>query len=111
MKQYYVYILSNLSRRLYVGVTNDLERRVYEHKNKSFEGFSKKYNLTFLVYYEIFNDIFKLRVENVIPSEPCTRGDEESGARKTWLQNARRAPIQIRFLDCVPMSTSGLRSE
>ena len=41
---------------LYTGITNDLIRRVYEHKNKLVDGFTKKYNVTKLVYYEIFND-------------------------------------------------------
>ncbi|MBI2855746.1 MAG: GIY-YIG nuclease family protein [Chloroflexi bacterium] len=44
--------MAGLSKRLYVGVTNDLNRRVYEHKNHLIEGFTKKYNLTRLVYYE-----------------------------------------------------------
>ena len=57
MKDYYVYILSNKSRTLYIGVTNNLERRLYEHKNKLIPGFTKKYNLTKLVYYETTNDI------------------------------------------------------
>ena len=53
----YVYILSNEQNgTLYIGVTNDLMRRVYEHKSKQIDGFSKKYNLTKLVYYEIFDD-------------------------------------------------------
>lgn len=55
MKQaYYIYILA--SRRngtIYVGSTSDLIRRVYEHKNKFLDGFTKKYNVTMLVYYEI----------------------------------------------------------
>ena len=42
---------------LYTGVTNDLKRRVYEHKNKLAEGFTKKYNVDKLVFYEIYNDI------------------------------------------------------
>jgi putative endonuclease len=57
MKNYYVYIMTNNSKTLYVGVTNDLNRRVFEHKNKLIEGFSKKYNLTKLVYFETFNQI------------------------------------------------------
>ncbi len=57
MKNYFVYILSNNSKTLYVGVTNDLERRLYEHKNKLIKGFTKKYNLNKLVYYEVSNDI------------------------------------------------------
>ena len=53
MKQYYIYIMSNKSKTLYIGITNNLQRRVYEHKNKLIEGFTKRYNLTILVYYEL----------------------------------------------------------
>jgi putative endonuclease len=57
-RQYYVYILTNKSNKvLYVGVTNNLERRIFEHKNKLVEGFTKKYNLNKLVYYEATNEI------------------------------------------------------
>jgi putative endonuclease len=56
-KYYYVYILSNkYNNVIYVGITNDLIRRVYEHKNKLIEGFTEKYNVDKLVYYELFND-------------------------------------------------------
>jgi putative endonuclease len=57
MKHYYVYIMTNKSRTLYTGVTNNLERRVYEHKNKLVTGFTSKYNITQLVYYEETNDV------------------------------------------------------
>ena len=57
MKQYYVYIMTNNSGTLYTGVTDDLVRRVHEHKNKLIEGFTKKYNITRLVYYEITSDV------------------------------------------------------
>jgi putative endonuclease len=57
MKHYYVYIMTNRSRTLYTGVTNNLERRVYEHKNKLVAGFTSKYNITQLVYYEETNDV------------------------------------------------------
>ena len=57
-KQYFIYILTNKrNTTIYMGVTNNLIRRVYEHKNKLIEGFTKKYNLAKLVYYEIFDDI------------------------------------------------------
>jgi putative endonuclease len=51
-RSYFVYILASKSRRLYVGVTNNLERRVWEHKNKVVEGFTSKYNIDRLVYFE-----------------------------------------------------------
>jgi putative endonuclease len=58
MKQYYVYILaSKRNGTLYIGVTNDIVRRVCEHKNKLIEGFTKKYSVNILVHYEIFGDI------------------------------------------------------
>ncbi|MEO0128565.1 MAG: GIY-YIG nuclease family protein [candidate division WOR-3 bacterium] len=57
-KQYYVYILANKTNKvLYIGVTNNLERRIYEHKHKLVPGFTKRYNLTKLVYYEFTNDV------------------------------------------------------
>ena len=55
--QYYVYLLTNRTRRLYVGVTNDLLRRMFEHKQKLVPGFTSTYNLTWLAYYEATNDI------------------------------------------------------
>ncbi|OGE08887.1 hypothetical protein A3A60_00855 [Candidatus Curtissbacteria bacterium RIFCSPLOWO2_01_FULL_42_26] len=58
MKQYFVYILTNIRNTvLYIGITNDLVRRVYEHRNKLTKGFSQKYNLTKLVDYEILEDL------------------------------------------------------
>ncbi len=57
MKQYYVYIMTNNSKTLYTGVTNNLERRVYEHKNKLVQGFTSRYNITKLVHYEETNDV------------------------------------------------------
>ncbi len=57
-KQYYVYIMTNKNNTvIYTGVTNDLKRRVYEHREKLTEGFIKKYNITKLVYYEISRDV------------------------------------------------------
>ena len=56
-KTYYVYIMTSYSGTLYTGVTNDLFRRVYEHKNKLVKGFTSKYNIIYLVYYEETGDI------------------------------------------------------
>jgi len=57
-KQYYIYIMTNKNNSvLYTGVTNDIKRRVYEHKEKLVSSFTKKYNVDKLVYYEIFDDI------------------------------------------------------
>jgi len=56
--QYYVYILaSKINGTLYIGVTSDLVKRVYEHKENLVDGFTKKYNIHKLVYYETTNDI------------------------------------------------------
>ena len=65
MKSMYVYIITNEKNgTLYIGVTNNLVRRVYEHKNKLLDGFSSKYDLNRLVYFEVFDD-----EENVIKRE------------------------------------------
>lgn len=57
-KQYFVYILTNKKYgTLYIGVTNDLKRRIYEHKMKLVEGFTKTYNLDKLVYFETTNSV------------------------------------------------------
>lgn len=56
-KSYFVYILASISRVLYIGVTNDLNRRLWEHKEGLLEGFTKKYHVHKLVYYEEYLDI------------------------------------------------------
>ncbi len=57
MKTYCVYIMAGASGVIYIGVTNDIERRVVEHKSKAVPGFSARYNLTKLVYFEAFSDV------------------------------------------------------
>ncbi len=58
MDNYYVYLLaSKRNGTLYIGVTNDLVRRVYEHKNDIVEGFTKKYGIHLLVYYEQYDNV------------------------------------------------------
>jgi len=56
-KQYYIYLICNKNNTtIYTGITSDLKRRIWEHKNKTTKGFSSKYNLYKLLYYEIYQD-------------------------------------------------------
>ncbi|MFC1921165.1 GIY-YIG nuclease family protein [Chloroflexota bacterium] len=57
VKKYYVYIMSNKSGTLYTGVTNDLERRIHQHQDKTINGFTKRYKITQLIYFETTDDI------------------------------------------------------
>ncbi len=56
MRQYFVYILSSKTRRLYVGMTNDLSRRLQQHRDRSVDSFTSRYNIERLVYYEETDD-------------------------------------------------------
>ena len=56
-KHYYVYILTNPSRTLYTGMTNNLRHRLDEHKRKIVPGFTDKYNISRLIYFEVFEDV------------------------------------------------------
>jgi len=70
IKQYYVYFMTNKTNvALYIGVTSDLKRRVFEHKNKLVKGFTEKYDIDKLVYYEIYDD-----PENAILREKRLKG-------------------------------------
>lgn len=80
MKEYYVYIMTNKSRTLYTGVTSNLVKRVYEHKQKLVPGFTTKYNISKLVYYEITNSI-----EAAIAREKQIKG---------WLRRKKIALIE-----------------
>lgn len=80
MRQYHVYIMTNRSDTLYVGVTNDLQRRVYEHRNKLADGFTKKYNMNSLVYYEVADN----------PEAEISREKQIKG----WLRAKRIALIE-----------------
>ena len=57
-KNYYVYIMTNKPGTLYIGVTNNIKKRVWQHKSKLIEGFTKKYNIQYLIYFETFGDIY-----------------------------------------------------
>ncbi len=56
-KQYFVYILSSLTKTLYVGVTSDLKKRVWQHKEEFVDGFTKQYKIKKLVYFEMTEDV------------------------------------------------------
>jgi putative endonuclease len=57
-KEYYIYLLTNWNNKImYVGMTNNLQRRIYEHKEKSVKGFTEKYNVNKLVYFEQTSDV------------------------------------------------------
>jgi putative endonuclease len=56
-RRYFVYIMANASKRLYSGMSNSIRRRVREHKLKLTPGFASKYNITWLVYFETFEDV------------------------------------------------------
>ena len=58
MNEYFVYIMTNCSKTLYTGMTDNLERRVNEHKHKLVDGFTKRYNLTKLICYEATSDVW-----------------------------------------------------
>ena len=78
---YYVYIITNKENKvLYTGVTNSLERRMYEHKNKIIKGFTSKYNVNKLVYFEETKDI----------NEAIAREKEIKG----WRRNKKVALIE-----------------
>lgn len=77
-KQYSVYVLTNKwNKVLYVGVTNDLQRRILEHKEKTLKGFTKRYNIDKLVYYEVAENI-----ESAILREKQIKG----GSRKDKIE-------------------------
>ena len=80
MREYYVYIMTNQKRTLYTRVTGDLLRRVYEHKLKLVDGFTKKYNLCWLAYYEATDD-----VESAIAREKQIKG---------WLRRKKMALVE-----------------
>jgi len=85
---YYVYIMTNRSGTLYTGVTNNIVRRVYDHKHKLIAGFTSKYNITQLVYYEETND-----VQSALAREKQIKG---------WLRERKTALIRSvnpRWLD------------
>ncbi|MDD5288338.1 MAG: GIY-YIG nuclease family protein [Dehalococcoidales bacterium] len=91
MASYYVYIMSNRSSTLYIGVTNDLMKRVYEHKGKFVEGFTKRYAIDRLVYYESCENI-----ESAIAREKQLKG---------WRRDRKIALIELVNLEWKDLSS------
>jgi len=86
-ENYYVYIMTNKRNTvLYTGVTNDLKRRVYEHKEKLTDGFTKKYNITRLVHYEVSEDIESaiLREKQIKAGSRQKKMDLVNSQNKEW---------------------------
>ncbi len=78
MKYYYVYILTNkINTVLYIGVTNDLIKRIYQHKNKLVSGFTEKYNINKLIFFEVYEDI----------NEAITREKKLKNWHREWKMN------------------------
>jgi putative endonuclease len=74
VREYHVYIMSNHSRNLYTGITSNLAARVWKHKSKVYEGFTKKYNITQLVWYESTTDVLAaIKLEKQIKNWPRSR--------------------------------------
>ena len=86
-KQYYVYIMTNNTNTVtYAGVTNDLKRRVYEHKEKLVAGFTKRYNICKLVFYEVCEDIESaiLREKRIKAGSRRDKVELINGMNKEW---------------------------
>ena len=94
-KSYHVYILSNISKMLYAGVTNNLEHRVFQHKAKLIDGFTKQYNLHRLVYFEAFGDI----------RDAIARGKQIKG----WLRAKKVALIESASPDWRDLSADWMK--
>ena len=97
MRTYYVYLMASRSRVLYVGVTNDLARRVEEHKRGLNAGFTSRYRVTRLVYFEEFADI-----RDAIAREKAIKGWSRSrkislveGRNSTWEDLAKGPPYPL----------------
>jgi len=102
---YYVYMMQSPSRRaLYIGMTNNLRKRVWQHKNHRFEGFSDEYNCTRLVYWESFDDVANAidREKQLKALAPREEGVADS-TKESGLEGPGRRLVpsrNARSLDC-----------
>jgi putative endonuclease len=87
-KSFYVYLMTNKNNTvIYTGITSDLKRRVYEHKEKFIDGFTKRYNINKLVYYEIFDDAYSAicREKQIKGGSRKKKIDLIEGANRDWI--------------------------
>ncbi|HEY2822958.1 MAG TPA: GIY-YIG nuclease family protein [Candidatus Acidoferrum sp.] len=96
MKTFAVYILSNASRMLYIGVTNDLDRRIWEHNNRVSPGYTARYGLDSLVYFEPFGSI-----KGAIAREKVLKG---------WLRSKKAALIAASNPDWIDLAATRFRT-
>jgi putative endonuclease len=89
-KKYYIYIMTNKNNAvLYTGVTNNLIKRVYEHREKLVEGFTKRYNINKLVYYEEFSEILcAIQIEKQI----------KAGSRQKKLELINKMNLEWKYI-------------
>ena len=100
-KQYYIYIMSNKTdSTLYIGVTNDLERRVAEHRSGAIPGFTQKYHCHKLVYFECFSD-----VSQAIAREKQLK--KWSRSKKDWLIDTMNKE-RVDLMECHPEQRRGI---
>ena len=103
MRTYYVYILTNKLRGvLYTGITSNLEQRIYQHQHKLAEGFTKKYNVSILVYYDTFSN-----PEDAIEAEKKIKG--WTRAKKLKLIKSVNPALKDLLKERDPSSPGGLR--
>jgi putative endonuclease len=89
-RSYFVYIMTNKSGTLYVGVTGNLERRVFEHRARVLEGFTKRYQMTRLLYYEETTDVYEalLREKQIKAWRRTKKVDLITSMNPKWLDLA-----------------------
>ena len=122
MKQYYVYIMSNRSKTLYTGMTSDLERRVHQHKLELIGGFTKRYNLTKLVYYDLTGDVQSaicrekqikgwLRARKIALIETVNRGVEGLQRRPVSIRGRPFALLRVTETDVILSAAKNLATQ
>lgn len=105
-RHYFVYMIASISRVLYVGMTSNLRKRVWEHKNRIFEGFSKQYRCYRLVWYESYDDVAnaidrekQLKRWNRMKKEwlICLKNPTWEDLAADWYEQEKSRPLHARI--------------